>query len=109
MSAPETQASGSGALDLPPFFLDVQALDLGNDVKAVGLELVETESREPVRGKEAADSCSQGRAERSHAPKNRADAAHALHAEAVQQQSARQLQQRVRPVVGARQIAEHDG
>jgi hypothetical protein len=55
MSPPETQASGSGALDLPPFFLDVQALDLGNDVKAVGLELVETESREPVRGKEAAE------------------------------------------------------
>jgi hypothetical protein len=55
MSTPETQASGSGALDLPPFFLDVQALDLGTDVKAVGLELVETESREPVRGKEAAE------------------------------------------------------
>jgi hypothetical protein len=54
MSTPETQASGSGALDLPPFFLDVQALDLGGDVKAVGLELVETESREPVRGKDAA-------------------------------------------------------
>src|SRR5712692_811069 len=55
MSTPETQASGSGALELPPFFLDVQALDLGTDVKAVGLELVETESREPVRGKEAAE------------------------------------------------------
>jgi len=55
MTTPEIQASGSGALDLPPFFLDVQALDLGNDVKAVGLELVETESREPVRGKEAAE------------------------------------------------------
>lgn len=55
MSIPEAQASGSGALDLPPFFLDVQALDLGSDVKAVGLELVETESREPVRGKEAAE------------------------------------------------------
>jgi hypothetical protein len=55
MSTPETQASGGGALELPPFFLDVQALDLGTDVKAVGLELVETESREPVRGKEAAE------------------------------------------------------
>jgi hypothetical protein len=41
-------------MELPPFSLDVQALDLGNDVKAVGLELVETENREPVRGKEAA-------------------------------------------------------
>ncbi len=46
---------GSGALELPPFSLDVQALDLGSDVKAVGLELVETENREPVRGKEAAE------------------------------------------------------
>jgi len=55
MSTLETQTSGTGALDLPPFFLDVQALDLGSDVKAVGLELVETESREPVRGKQAAE------------------------------------------------------
>jgi hypothetical protein len=42
-------------MELPPFSLDVQALDLGNDVKAVGLELVETENREPVQGKEAAE------------------------------------------------------
>ena len=40
---------------MPPFSLDVQALDLGAGVKAVGLELVETENREPVRGKEAAE------------------------------------------------------
>src|SRR5215475_11490813 len=39
--------------DLPPFSLDVQALDLGADVNAVGLQLLETESREPVRGREA--------------------------------------------------------
>jgi hypothetical protein len=44
-----------GALELPPYSLDVQALDLGNEVKAVGLELVETENREPVRGSEAAE------------------------------------------------------
>jgi len=44
----------TGALKLPPYSLDVQALDLGNEVKAVGLELVETENREPVRGSEAA-------------------------------------------------------
>ncbi len=44
-----------GALDLPPFSLDVEALDLGSGVKAVGLELVETENREPVRGKQAAE------------------------------------------------------
>jgi hypothetical protein len=54
MSTTGTAAPGSGALELPPFSLDVQALDLGGDVKAVGLELVETENREPVRGKDAA-------------------------------------------------------
>ena len=42
------------APDLPPFSLDVQALDLGADVSAAGLQLLETESREPVRGGEAA-------------------------------------------------------
>ena len=41
--------------DLPPFSLDVQALDLGADVNAVGLQLLETESREPVRGREASE------------------------------------------------------
>jgi hypothetical protein len=45
----------SGALELPPFSLDVQALELGAEVKAVGLELLETESREPVKGKKAAE------------------------------------------------------
>ena len=42
-------------LELPPYSLDVQALDLGADVKAAGLELIETENREPVRGPVAAD------------------------------------------------------
>jgi hypothetical protein len=42
------------ALELPPFSLDVEALDLGPGVKAVGLELLGTESREPVRGQDAA-------------------------------------------------------
>lgn len=41
--------------ELPPFSLNVQALDLGADVNAVGLQLLETESREPVRGKDAAE------------------------------------------------------
>lgn len=50
-----TPATGSGALELPPYSLDVQALDLGNEVKAVGLELIETENREPVRGSQAAE------------------------------------------------------
>jgi len=55
MSTPGTAAPGSCALELPPFSLDVQALDLGSDMKAVGLELVGTENREPVRGKDAAE------------------------------------------------------
>ncbi|HTT32617.1 MAG TPA: hypothetical protein VMH48_03360 [Methylomirabilota bacterium] len=55
MSAPGNAAAGSSALELPPFSLDVQALDLGNDVKAVGLELVETESHEPLRGNDGAE------------------------------------------------------
>jgi hypothetical protein len=45
---------GPGDFKLPHYSLDVQALDLGGDVKAVGLELVDTENREPVKGKEAA-------------------------------------------------------
>jgi hypothetical protein len=47
--APETNLP-----DLPPYTLDVQAMDLGPDTKAVGLELIETESREPLRGEVAA-------------------------------------------------------
>ena len=39
--------------DLPPYSLDVQAMDLGSEIKAVGLELIETESREPLRGEAA--------------------------------------------------------
>jgi hypothetical protein len=42
------------APELPLYTLDVQAMDLGASTKAVGLELLETESREPVRGKDAA-------------------------------------------------------
>jgi len=53
MSLPPGAAAD--ALELPPFSLDVEALDLGPGVKAVGLELIETESREPVRGKKAAE------------------------------------------------------
>ena len=55
MSTPGNAATGSGALALPPFSLDVQAMDLGNEIKAVGLELVETENHEPVRGVEGAE------------------------------------------------------
>jgi hypothetical protein len=54
MSASGHPAPGRDAIELPPFSLDVQVLDLGPGVKAVGLELVETENREPVRGKDAA-------------------------------------------------------
>ena len=50
MSAPGKPPLDPSALELPPFSLDVEALDLGADTKAVGLELLGTESREPVRG-----------------------------------------------------------
>jgi hypothetical protein len=40
--------------ELPPFSLDVEPLNLGEGVTAVGLELLETENREPVRGPDAA-------------------------------------------------------
>ncbi|HXM98700.1 MAG TPA: hypothetical protein VN982_09520 [Candidatus Dormibacteraeota bacterium] len=49
-----TAAAGPVVPELPPFSLDVQALNLGTDTKAVGLELLGTESREPVRGSDAA-------------------------------------------------------
>src|SRR5574340_289007 len=49
-----SMAGEGNAPDLPPYSLDVQAMDLGADTRAVGLELIETESREPVRGGDAA-------------------------------------------------------
>jgi hypothetical protein len=48
-------AAESKALELPPYTLDVQAMDLGPGIQAVGLELVETENREPVTGGVAAE------------------------------------------------------
>jgi hypothetical protein len=54
MSATGNAPVDPGALNLPPYSMDVETLDLGSEVKAVGLELLETESREPVKGKEAA-------------------------------------------------------
>jgi hypothetical protein len=49
MSGHESRAPGSGALELPLYSLDVQGLDLGPEVRAVGLELLGTQSREPVK------------------------------------------------------------
>lgn len=49
-----TLSSEIVAPDLPPYSLDVQSMELGNDTKAVGLELLDTESREPLRGSVAA-------------------------------------------------------
>lgn len=37
-----------------PYVLEVEPFDLGADVKAVGLELIDRESREPARGGDAA-------------------------------------------------------
>jgi len=45
----------TGAFQLPAISLDIAAQDLGKDVKAVGLELIETNNREPVRGEQAAE------------------------------------------------------
>jgi hypothetical protein len=53
MNGPGNGAAAKDALDLPAFSLDVEELDLGADVKAVSLEILETESREPVRGQQA--------------------------------------------------------
>ena len=39
-------------MELKPYSLEIEALGLGEDVRAVGLELIETESREPARGAE---------------------------------------------------------
>jgi hypothetical protein len=55
MSGTGNGALEGKALELPPYTLDVQAMDLGPGVKAVGLELVETENREPVTGGVAAE------------------------------------------------------
>ena len=54
MSAPGKPPLDPSALQLPPYSMDVESLDLGPGVKAVGLELLQTENREPLRGKDAA-------------------------------------------------------
>ena len=36
------------------YVLEIEPIDLGTDVKAVGLDLMEVESREPARGRDAA-------------------------------------------------------
>ena len=41
-------------METTAYLLEVEALDLGADVKAVGIELIDPESREPGQGAEAA-------------------------------------------------------
>jgi hypothetical protein len=41
-------------MDIQPYSLEIEAPDLGADVKAVALELIESVNREPVRGLDAA-------------------------------------------------------
>jgi len=55
MTSTGNGAAAKDALDLPAFSLGVQTLDLGAEMKAVSLEILETENREPVRGKQATD------------------------------------------------------
>jgi hypothetical protein len=55
MNGPANGSAAKNALDLPAFSLDVESLDLGAGVKAVSMEILETESREPVRGKKATE------------------------------------------------------
>ena len=43
MSATGNAPAGGDPLELPPYSLDVEALDLGPNTTAVGLELLETE------------------------------------------------------------------
>jgi hypothetical protein len=55
MSTNGATLPAGGPLELPPYSLEVQTLDLGPGVKAVGLELIGTEDREPVTGPDAAE------------------------------------------------------
>jgi len=55
MNPPRDGSAAKDVLELPAFSLDVEVLDLGADVKAISMEILETESREPVRGKQATD------------------------------------------------------
>jgi hypothetical protein len=54
MNVTGNASAGGDALELPGLSLDVEALDLGPDTTAVGLELLETQSREPAKGQKAA-------------------------------------------------------
>jgi hypothetical protein len=55
MSGAGNGAAEERAFELPACTLDVQSLDLGPETQAIGLELVETENREPLRGEPAAE------------------------------------------------------
>ena len=55
MSTNGATITGGNSMELPPFSLEVQALDIGPGIKSVGLELNGTENREPVNGPQAAE------------------------------------------------------
>ena len=60
------------------------------------------DSQKQAGGEEAADAGGDGSAKGSDGPENRAPAADALYSEAIEQQTRRNLERRIRPIVGAR-------
>ncbi len=59
------------------------------------------------RSKQRADPAGDGCGEGGYAPNDCADDADSAHAETVKQKAGRKLEQRVAPIIGAGQIAEH--
>src|SRR5205085_4072387 len=64
------------------------------------------DSQKKSRGEEAADASGRGRTKGRNTPQESADSADPGHPKAIQHDPDRQLQQAIRPVIGAQQIAE---